>query len=67
MPSASCTPPGVDAGVGRNIVDGTILERFRELGAGRRGEIAGRAGYAGAAEVRGELEGLLGWAGLGYF
>lgn len=67
MSAATCPPSGVDAGVGRSIVDGAMLERFTELGTGRRGEMAGRAGYGGAAEVRGELEGLLGWAGLGYF
>lgn len=98
--------PGVDAGIGRNIVDGKILERFMELGTGKRQEIAGRAGYvvgttnggvnpAGSGkvmgngglslvglrnglhgqegggmeweEVRGELGGVLGWSGLGYF
>lgn len=37
--------PGVDAGIGRNIVDGKILERFLELGTGKRQEMAGRAGY----------------------
>ena len=108
--------PGVDAGIGRNIVDGKVLERFMELGTGKRQEIAGRAGYvvgvgatngvggavnpggsgrvmmgngglslslagfrSGALnghgqeggmeweEVRGELGGVLGWSGLGYF
>ena len=62
---------GVDAGVGRNIVDGAVLERYFELAAGRRGEMAGRAGYSsggsGTEEVRSELEGVLGWAGLSYF
>ncbi|KAK5663548.1 hypothetical protein OQA88_3979 [Cercophora sp. LCS_1] len=67
LPSVSCPPSGVDAGVGRNIVDGVVLQRFIELGTGRRGEIAGRAGYGSAAEVRAELEGVLGWAGMGYF
>ncbi|KAK3336811.1 CPSF A subunit region-domain-containing protein [Cercophora scortea] len=51
MPSASCPTSGVDAGVGRSIVDGVVLERFVELGTGRRGEMAGRAGYAGPEEV----------------
>ena len=94
--------PGVDAGIGRTIVDGKVLERFMELGTGKRQEIAGRAGYvvgtngvnpAGSGkmlgnglslmglrnglhgqeggmeweEVRGELGGVLGWSGLGYF
>ena len=67
MPAASCPPSGVDAGIGRSIVDGAVLERFTELGTGRRVEMAGRAGYGGAAEVRAELEALLGWAGLAYF
>lgn len=67
MASASCGPSGVDAGIGRSIVDGAVLERFMELGTGKRGEIAGRAGYGSAAEVRAELEALLGWAGMGYF
>jgi len=62
---------GVDAGVGRNIVDGAVLERYFELAAGRRGEMAGRAGYSsggsGTEEVRSELEGVIGWAGLSYF
>jgi cleavage and polyadenylation specificity factor subunit 1 len=67
MPSADCPPAGVEAGIGRNIVDGAVLERFTELGMARRVELAGRAGYAGIGEVRSELEGVLGWAGLGYF
>lgn len=65
--SASCGPPGVDAGIGRSIVDGAILERFMELGTGKRGEIAGRAGYSSPGEVRAELAAILGWAGMGYF
>ncbi|AEO70210.1 uncharacterized protein THITE_2121311 [Thermothielavioides terrestris NRRL 8126] len=64
---AECPPAGVDAGLGRSIVDGTVLERFAELGMARRVELAGRAGYAGIGEVRAELEGVLGWAGLSYF
>jgi len=67
VPSPSCPPSGVDAGVGRTIIDGAILERFTELGTGRRGEIAGRAGYGGAGEVRTELEGVIRWSGFGYF
>ncbi|KAK4245916.1 CPSF A subunit region-domain-containing protein [Corynascus novoguineensis] len=68
MPSADAAAAGVEAGVGRNIVDGAMLERFAELGMTRRVELAGRAGYAGGiGEVRAELEGVLGWAGLGYF
>lgn len=59
--------PGIESGVGTNIVDGVILARWSELASGRRGEIAGRVGYAGPEEVRAELEGLLGWSGLTYF
>lgn len=58
---------GVEAGIGRSIVDGAVLARFGELGMAKRVELAGRAGYAGIGEVRAELEGVLGWAGLGYF
>ncbi|KAK3942764.1 protein cft1 [Diplogelasinospora grovesii] len=67
VPSPTCAPAGVDAGMGRSIVDGLILERYTELNTGRRGEVAGRAGYGGAEEIRGELQGVLGWAGLTYF
>lgn len=70
-PSATQTTarmaPGIDSGVGTNIVDGAILARWNELASGRRGEIAGRVGYSGTEEVRAELEGLLGWSGLSYF
>ena len=48
-------------------MDGAVLARFNELGMARRVELAGRAGYAGVGEVRAELEGVLGWAGLSYF
>lgn len=59
-------PPAVDAGVGRSIVDGALLSRWNELGAGRRAEIAGRVGFSGVEEVRATLEGLMGANGLGY-
>ncbi|KAI1331355.1 CPSF A subunit region-domain-containing protein [Xylariaceae sp. FL0255] len=59
-------PPGVDAGVGRNIVDGAILARWNELNAGRRAEIAGRVGFADVDEVREVLAEVLGTSGLGY-
>ncbi|KAH6657741.1 CPSF A subunit region-domain-containing protein [Truncatella angustata] len=59
-------PPAVDAGVGRSIVDGAMLSRWNELGAGRRAEIAGRVGFAGADEVRATLEGLVAGNGLAY-
>ncbi|KAK3984881.1 protein cft1 [Cladorrhinum sp. PSN332] len=67
LPSANCLPAGVEAGIGRSIVDGTILERFTELGTARRQEVAGRAGYGGPEEIRAEFEGVLRWGGLGYF
>lgn len=59
-------PPAVDAGVGRSVVDGAMLSRWNELGAGRRAEIAGRVGFAGVDEVRATLEGLVGANGLAY-
>ncbi|KAI1497048.1 CPSF A subunit region-domain-containing protein [Biscogniauxia marginata] len=60
-------PPGVDAGVGRGVVDGALLARWSELAAGRRAEIAGRVGFGGgAAEVRDLLAEVLGAGGLGY-
>ncbi|CAJ2500099.1 Uu.00g029520.m01.CDS01 [Anthostomella pinea] len=59
-------PPGVDAGMGRSIVDGALLARWNELGAGRRAEIAGRVGFAGVGEIREVLREVLGAGGLGY-
>ncbi|KAI8962003.1 CPSF A subunit region-domain-containing protein [Daldinia sp. FL1419] len=59
-------PPGVDAGMGRNVVDGALLSRWNELPAGRRAEIAGRVGFSGADEVRDVLREVLGASGLGY-
>ncbi|KAI1103579.1 CPSF A subunit region-domain-containing protein [Jackrogersella minutella] len=59
-------PPGVDAGMGRSIVDGALLARWNELGAGRRAEIAGRVGFAGVDEVRDTLREVLGASGLAY-
>lgn len=54
--------------MGTNIVDGAVLARWNELASGRRGEIAGRVGFVGGnEEVRGELEGVLGWSGMAYF
>ncbi|CZS95342.1 hypothetical protein WAI453_011327 [Rhynchosporium graminicola] len=47
----------------RTVVDGTVLERWMELGSQRRAEVAGRVG-CGVEEVREELVGLQG--GLGY-
>ncbi|KAI2614850.1 CPSF A subunit region-domain-containing protein [Hypoxylon sp. NC1633] len=59
-------PPGVDAGVGRAIVDGALLARWNEIAAGRRTEIAGRVGFADVGEVRDVLREVLGAGGLGY-
>ncbi|KAI1170009.1 CPSF A subunit region-domain-containing protein [Nemania sp. FL0916] len=59
-------PPGVDAGMGRNIIDGALLARWNELGAGRKAEIAGRVGFADVDEVREVLGEVLGTSGLGY-
>ncbi len=65
--SAAILAPGVDAAVGRNVVDGTLLARWVELGSGRKGEIAGRVGFASAVDVRAVLEGVLGWSRMLYF
>ncbi|KAI9811358.1 MAG: mRNA cleavage and polyadenylation factor subunit [Pycnora praestabilis] len=55
----------VDGGTGgRNVVDGTILRRYMELGSHRRAEICGKIG-ADPWEVRGDLE-IIGGGGLGY-
>ncbi|KAK2048270.1 hypothetical protein LZ31DRAFT_582417 [Colletotrichum somersetense] len=59
--------PGVDTSAGRSIVDGALLARWNDLGAGRRSEVAGKGGYSDVLEVRGELEGVLGWNGMGFF
>lgn len=67
LPPLDARPPGVDTSAGRSIVDGALLSRWNELGAGRRSEVAGKGGYGGVLEVRGELEGILGWSGMGYF
>jgi cleavage and polyadenylation specificity factor subunit 1 len=68
MPSPSSVTPGVEAGVGRNIVDGSVLARWTELATGKRTEIAGRVGFnGGPQEVRGEIARLLGWSGMAYF
>lgn len=70
-PSATQTTakmaPGIESGVGANIVDAAVLSRWNELASGRKGEIAGRVGFASPEEVRAELEGVLGWTALSYF
>lgn len=60
-------PVGVETASGRTIIDGAVLARWTELGAGKRAEIAGKGGYDGVVELREELEGILGWSGLAYF
>ncbi|EPE06685.1 cleavage and polyadenylation specificity factor subunit [Ophiostoma piceae UAMH 11346] len=64
---ASTLSPGVDTAVGRSIVDGALLARWTELGSGRKSEIAGRVGFASPLDVRGALEGVLGWSRMSYF
>lgn len=60
---------GVDMAAGRSaaVVDGEVLARWMELGAAKRAEIASKGGYDGVAELRAELEGVLGWTGMAYF
>ncbi|KAF7559018.1 hypothetical protein G7046_g5145 [Stylonectria norvegica] len=58
---------GVETASGRTIVDGSVLARWTELGAGKRAEIAGKGGYDGVVDLREELEAVLGWSGLAYF
>jgi cleavage and polyadenylation specificity factor subunit 1 len=48
---------------GRPVIDGSLLFRWTELGAGRRSEFAGRVGI-GVETIRDDLEDLQG--GLGY-
>jgi len=67
MPHPAAGTVGVDTASGRTMIDGAVLARWGELGTGRRAELAGRTGYAGVEQVRGELESLLGWAGLAYY
>jgi cleavage and polyadenylation specificity factor subunit 1 len=58
---------GVEAGTGRGLVDGAVLNRWMEISAARRGELAGKVGYDGMDEMREELRGVLGWNNLSYF
>lgn len=59
--------PGVDAGIGRAMVDGALLKRWGELPSGRRAEVAGRVGFSEKGQVRGVLEALVGWGCMSYF
>lgn len=63
------TSVGVEtaASWGRSVVDGTVLGRWSELGAAKRGEIASRGGYDGVADLRADLDVVLGWTGMAYF
>ncbi|KAG6063323.1 hypothetical protein E4U32_001379 [Claviceps aff. humidiphila group G2b] len=67
--SATGATVGVDtaASSGQALVDGTVLARWNELGAAKRAEVAIRGGYDGAGDLRGDLEGVLGWTGMAYF
>ncbi|KAF2221712.1 CPSF A subunit region-domain-containing protein [Elsinoe ampelina] len=51
-------------GGGRGVVDGDLIKRVGELGAGRRSEVVGRVGDWW--EIRGDLE-VVGGRGLSYF
>jgi len=52
---------------GRAVVDGAVLARWTELGAAKRSEIASRGGYDSAADLRADLDAVLGWSGMAYF
>lgn len=55
------------AASGRMIVDGAVLARWTEVGAAKRAEMAMKGGYEDVAEMRNELETVLGWSGMAYF
>lgn len=67
VPEGVARPVGVETASGRTIIDGAVLARWSELGAGKRAEVAGKGGYDGVIELREELESVLGWSGLAYF
>ena len=67
----------VDSGVGSGrsssgssggvVVDGAVLARWSELGAGRRADVAGRVGFrVDSADVRELLREVGGLGGWGY-
>ncbi|KAK2592079.1 mRNA cleavage and polyadenylation factor subunit [Conoideocrella luteorostrata] len=66
---SSAVAVGVEtaASSGRALVDGTVLARWSELGAWKRADVALRGGYDSAADLRYDLEGMLGWSGMAYF
>ncbi|KJZ73736.1 Protein cft-1 [Hirsutella minnesotensis 3608] len=55
------------ASSGRSVVDGTMLARWGELGSPKRAEVASKGGYDGVADLRADLEAVLGWTGVSYF
>ncbi|KND87333.1 Protein cft1 [Tolypocladium ophioglossoides CBS 100239] len=55
------------ASSGRAVVDGAVLARWSELGAAKRSEVASKGGYEAVADLRGDLEAVLGWNGMAYF
>lgn len=68
-PDQSLAAVGVEtaASSGRALVDGTVLARWSELGAAKRADVALRGGYETVADLRDDLEGVLGWSGMAYF
>ncbi|OAQ62791.1 protein CFT1 [Pochonia chlamydosporia 170] len=68
-PDQSSAAVGVEtaASSGRAVVDGTVLARWNELGAAKRADVALRGGYDTVADLRDDLEGILGWGGMAYF
>lgn len=68
-PDQSSVAVGVEtaASSGRALVDGTVLARWSELGAAKRTDVALRGGYDGVADLRDDLEGVLGWSAMAYF
>ena len=55
------------ASSGRAVIDGAVLARWSELGAAKRSEVASKGGYEAVADLRGDLEAVLGWNGMAYF
>jgi cleavage and polyadenylation specificity factor subunit 1 len=68
-PDQTSSAVGVEtaASSGRALVDGAVLARWAELGAPKRADVALRGGYDSVADLRDDLECVLGWAGMAYF
>ncbi|TWU76228.1 mRNA cleavage and polyadenylation factor subunit [Metarhizium rileyi] len=68
-PNQSSVAVGVEtaASSGRAVIDGTVLARWGELAAAKRTDVALRGGYDSVADLRDDLEGVLGWSGMAYF